>query len=238
MDNLYMYNKYADPPKEALRQFNNGRFSGTDINPMWRIRVLTEEYGECGIGWYCIPKNRWTEKAEYEAVINGKTAKLLDIAVFYEVELYVKRDGKWSMPIYGVGGNSFSEYSKKQDRIITSDEAYKMAYTDALGIACKALGIGANVWWKFPDSKYARSNVEAERSNAEPAAKPQNESAKGTPVNQSTVHPPVCADCGCVIVEHGDRSSQEMAHAAKDKFGRVLCIQCGKDEAARRAAAS
>lgn len=160
MDNLAMYNKYAQPPAEALKEFNNGRFKGTDINPMWRIKVLTEEYGECGIGWYCVPIRRWSERAEYDAIINGETKRMLDVAVFYEVELYVKRNGEWSKPIYGVGGNSFSEYSKKQGRIVSSDEAYKMAYTDALGIACKALGIGADVWWKSNDSKYTRKSEE------------------------------------------------------------------------------
>ena len=44
MDNLTMYKKYAQPPADALKEFNNGRFKGTDINPMWRIKVLTEEY--------------------------------------------------------------------------------------------------------------------------------------------------------------------------------------------------
>ena len=43
MNNLDMYNRYAQPPKEALKEFNNGRFKGTDINPMWRIMVLTKE---------------------------------------------------------------------------------------------------------------------------------------------------------------------------------------------------
>ncbi|WP_254555280.1 hypothetical protein, partial [Salmonella enterica] len=29
-----------------------GRLKGmTDINPMWRIKALTEQFGPCGIGW-------------------------------------------------------------------------------------------------------------------------------------------------------------------------------------------
>ena len=31
--------------------------------------------------------------------------------------------------------------------LYTSDEAYKMALTDALSVACKALGMGADVYW-------------------------------------------------------------------------------------------
>ena len=51
-DNLTYYNYARQVPKEALKAFNNGRFSGTDINPMWRIKMLTEMFGPCGVGWY------------------------------------------------------------------------------------------------------------------------------------------------------------------------------------------
>lgn len=144
MDNLTMYNKYAQPPQSALKAFNNGRFKGTDINPMWRIRALTEEYGEAGFGWYTKTTRMWREDCK-----DGTAA------VFCEVELFVKRDGEWSAPIVGVGGNTLDRVGKNGNQV--SDEAYKMAYTDALGIACKALGIGANVWWEASDgSKYAQ----------------------------------------------------------------------------------
>ena len=43
--NLEIWNKYAEPPKEALKDFNNGTFSGTDINTMWRLTCLTEQFG-------------------------------------------------------------------------------------------------------------------------------------------------------------------------------------------------
>ena len=34
----------------------------TDINPVWRMKTLTEQYGPCGIGWYYEITDRWTEK--------------------------------------------------------------------------------------------------------------------------------------------------------------------------------
>lgn len=153
MGNLDMYNKYKQPPKDALKPFNNGRFSGTDINPMWRIKVLTEEYGECGFGWFSKLTRFWKEESP----------KTGEIAVFCEVELYVKRGDVWSSPIVGVGGNTF--VASRKNGLQASDEAYKMAYTDALGIACKALGIGADVWWKSPDSKYTEYHDDAEKGN-------------------------------------------------------------------------
>lgn len=217
MDNLSMYNRWAQPPAEALKEFNNGRFKGTDINPMWRIKVLTAEYGECGFGWYCNVNRMWKEESP----------ETNEIMVFCEVSLYVKRGEEWSKPIVGVGGNTF--VASRKSGLQASDEAYKMAYTDALGIACKALGIGANVWWKSPDSKYMKADMENQLS-------PNRDSAKtnGTSVNQSTVNPPVCADCGCAIAPYGKRTAQEMAKAAKDKYQRVLCVTCAQEEAARR----
>ena len=38
MDNMRFYEASRKVPKEAQKQFNNGSFSGTDINPMWRIK--------------------------------------------------------------------------------------------------------------------------------------------------------------------------------------------------------
>ena len=217
MDNLAMYNRWAQPPAEALKDFNNGRFKGTDINPMWRIRVLTEEYGECGFGWYCTVNRMWQEESPATK----------EIMVFCEVSLFVKRGEEWSKPIVGVGGNTFVASRKSGPQ--ASDEAYKMAYTDALGIACKALGIGANVWWKAPDSKYMKADLENQEQQKQSSAK-----TNGTSVSQSAVNPPVCADCGCVIAPYGKRTAQEMAKAAKDKYQRVLCVTCAQEEAARR----
>lgn len=61
-------------------------------------------------------------------------------------------------------------------------------------------------------------------------------SGKPVPVSQSTVNPPLCEDCKKPIEAHGERSAQQMARASKDKFGRVLCVECAKDEAASLAA--
>ena len=52
-DNLELYNKVRSVPKEAQKPIQAGRLKGmTDINPMWRIKTLTEQFGACGKGWY------------------------------------------------------------------------------------------------------------------------------------------------------------------------------------------
>ena len=94
-NNLETYEKLRTVPKEAQKQFNNGKFSGTDINPMWRIKKMTEVFGMCGIGWYVEVVNREMIKAD-----NGEQS------AFVSVNLYIKdeKSGEWSKPIYGEGG--------------------------------------------------------------------------------------------------------------------------------------
>lgn len=142
MENLEIWNKYKEVPATALKDFDNGKFRGTDINTMWRLKCLTEEFGMCGIGWYYKPVKMWTEKCE-----NG------DVFAFTEIELYIKVNGEWSMPISGNGGNKLVRITKNGD-YSTSDEAFKMAITDAIGVACRNLGFGADVYWANDKTKY------------------------------------------------------------------------------------
>lgn len=152
MNNLEIYNNYRTVPKEAQKEIKGGRMNGkTDINPMWRIKALTEQFGPCGIGWYYNPVKKWIEQYGEE------------IAAFVDIELFIKLDGEWSMPISGTGGSMFA--AKEKNGIYVSDECYKMATTDAISVACKQLGFGADIYWSGDRSKY---DGDGERKN-EPA---------------------------------------------------------------------
>lgn len=142
MENLEIYEKYRTVPDNALKPFDNGKFKGTDINTMWRIKSLTEQFGPCGLGWYFIPKRLWSETTP-----NGEQF------AFAEIELFVKYDGEWSKPISGNGGNKLARITK-DGLFSTSDEAYKGAVTDALGVACRNLGFGADTYWANDRTKY------------------------------------------------------------------------------------
>lgn len=145
MENLDLYEKVRSVPDSAKKTIKGGRTSGmTDINPMWRIKVLTEQFGPCGIGWYYIPTRKWLETSGNE------------IAAFVDIDLYIKVDGEWSKPIPGNGGSMFA--SKEKSGIYVSDECYKMATTDAISVACKQLGIGADVYWDSDQTKYNKQN--------------------------------------------------------------------------------
>ena len=145
MENLYYYNLCREVPQTAQKRIQGGRISGmTDINPMWRIKKLTEMFGPCGIGWYYKTVREWLEP--YQETV----------AAFVKIELYIKVDGEWSMPIQGTGGSMFVEIQKNGAHV--SDECYKMATTDAISVACKQLGIGADIYWDKDKTKYCQTD--------------------------------------------------------------------------------
>jgi hypothetical protein len=142
MDNLKLYEAIRQVPEEAQKPIQGGRLKGmTDINPMWRIKTLTEQFGVCGIGWYY---EILQEKIEEGA--NDEKVALVKIA------LYIKQGNEWSKPIIGTGGSMF--VAKERGGLYTSDEAFKMALTDAISVSCKALGMGADIYWQGDRTKY------------------------------------------------------------------------------------
>lgn len=150
--NMDIYNQVRSVPREAQKTITGGRLNGmTDINPMWRIKRLTELFGPCGIGWKYIIKNKNIEPASDN-----------QIAAFVEIELFIKVDGVWSDAIPGIGGNMF--VAKEKSGLHTSDECYKMCLTDALGVACKALGIGADIYFEKDATKYTETDQNKEKT--------------------------------------------------------------------------
>ena len=139
-NNMEIYEASRSVPQEAQKGFDNGSFKGTDINPMWRIKKLTELFGPCGIGWY------------YEVISERNETHHDQTMAIVDLNLFVKVDGEWSKPIYGTGGNLLVRPTKSGPR--ASDEGYKMALTDALSVACKALGIGADIYFSKDRTKY------------------------------------------------------------------------------------
>lgn len=142
MSNLKLYDAVRSVPENAKKRITGGRLSGmTDINPMWRIKTLTEQFGICGIGWKYVITDKRLEKGAND-----------EIAAFVDVDLYIKVDGEWSEAIPGTGGSAF--VAKERNGMYTSDECFKMALTDALSVACKALGFAADVYFEKDRTKY------------------------------------------------------------------------------------
>lgn len=151
MQNMELYNAWREVPENAKRPITAGRLKGkTDINPMWRIRVLTERFGPCGIGWgYTIDK-LWIE----DGTGGERTANVM-IGLWYRAE-----NGEKSDPIPAIGGSAL--VARETKGLYTSDECYKMALTDAISVAAKALGVGADVYWEADATKYRKNDAPQE----------------------------------------------------------------------------
>ena len=141
IENMELYNKFGTTPENAKKPILAGRLKGmTDTNPMFRIKSLTEQFGPVGFGWYYEITEKWLETGS-EGVI----------CAFVDINLYVKYKGQWSKPIQGTGGSTF--VAKEQKGLYTDDEAYKKALTDAISVACKSLGMCADIYYA-KDAKY------------------------------------------------------------------------------------
>lgn len=205
MDNLSIYELVRSVPEKAQKKITGGNLNGfTDINPMWRIKMLTEIFGPCGIGWYYTIDSQWTETAA-----DGRTA------AFCNITLYVKSDGEWSKGIPGTGGSMFVDLAKEKQK--ASDECYKMAQTDAFSVACKLLGIGADVYWDKDKTKYSNDG---------------NPSGSSKPSPQANSQLYACEECGSVFAPgtfNGVKfSAKEAYDEALKRRGAHICGACFK----------
>lgn len=140
---LKLWERVREVPQGAQKIIKGGRLKDmTDINPMWRLKTLTENFGPCGVGWKYEVTNKWLEKGAQE-----------EVAAFVDINLYIKVDGEWSAAIPGTGGSRF--VAKERGGLYTSDECFKMALTDAISVSCKALGMGADIYWSADKTKYS-----------------------------------------------------------------------------------
>lgn len=204
-ENLKIYNAVRECPKEALKPISAGRLKGkSDINPMWRIKKLTELYGPAGIGWYYEIVKQWLE-----------TGANNEISAFCNINLYIKVNGEWSKPIQGIGGSSF--VAKQNSGLYVSDECFKMALTDAISVACKALGFAANVYWDNDKTKYS----------------PQSDAANTSSESKQYC----CVECGTPFKPFTSKgvnySAGQAYHICEKKYGKAICKAC-RDKAVQK----
>lgn len=168
-DNMNVYEKARSVPPEALKAIQGGRLKGmSDINPMWRIKMLTELFGMCGVGWKM-------EITDRRLVPGGGD----ETVCFVDINLYVKVDGTWSEAIPGQGGSSF--VTMERNGLFTSDECFKMATTDAIGSACKMLGMAADVYFEKDRTKYSQGEEAAAQAPQLPYSAPSSQSTQQQP---------------------------------------------------------
>ena len=237
MDNMELYNKLRIVPAEAKTPIAAGRLKGfTDINPMWRIKALTDTFGPCGFGWwYKITDKRMEGLAQ-------------EVRAFVDIELYVKWDGEVSQPIPGTGGASF--LTQETRGAYTSDECYKMALTDAISVAAKALGLAADVYYEKDRDKYTTVDQDppaaayADTLVKMDAARKQQAKPRQAPPPPDIVPAPgessdgqyICDCCGMPISpvkkKNGEVWSPKMiaSWSIAEFDGRQYCSDCAKKE--------
>lgn len=142
-ENLRYWDQLGKTDPAHTKQFQrSGGFKGTAIKPMWCNLRMTEFFGPCGIGW-------GPDKPEYQVIPVED-----EVLVFCTVGLWYM-DGDTKAQVYGVGGDKVLVKQANGSR--SSDEAFKAAYTDALGNAMKFIGVAADVHMGlFDDNKYVQ----------------------------------------------------------------------------------
>jgi len=157
MSNLDLWNKLGRTDPAHTKGFKRaGGFGGTAIKPIYTEQKMTEEFGPCGTGW-----------GFSEPVFQTVPASEGQIAVYCWLSLWYVLDGKKSEPVFGVGGDMV--VVKQSAGLRTDDEAFKKAFTDAIGNAMKHIGMSADVHMGlFDDSKYVQEVREEVRKAAKP----------------------------------------------------------------------
>ena len=208
--NLDIWEKVRGVPQTAIKPIEGGRLKGmSDINPMWRLKALTEQFGICGIGW------------KYEITEKKLERSGDEVAAFVDINLYIKVNSEWSAAIPGTGGSSF--VAKERSGLYMNDECYKMALTDAISVACKALGVGADVYWNKDKTKYSNTETTTTSNTINPAqAKRMFTIAKG---NDQLVKQ--------VLTEYGhEKTSQVKWSEYEDICGKIEILAKEQEEVA------
>jgi hypothetical protein len=164
--NTKIYRDLSRTDPNATKPFQKkGGFQGTAIDPAWRWMRLTEYFGPCGQGW----------GAEQLAFHIAEGIAFVCVRLWYRVP---NEDGSmgtgeqcWTPPQWG--GSELIKVQKGYT--VTSDEALKMAMTDAMGkCAGMYLGLGADIYLgSFEDDKYREESEHLYSIKANSALLPQ-----------------------------------------------------------------
>lgn len=217
MDNMEIYNRVRSVPDEAKKTIGAGRLKGfTDINPMWRIKALTETFGPCGLGWWYVIKDKRLE----QGLDN-------EIRAFVDIDLFYRWNGETSQPVPGTGGSSFVTVEKNGP--YCSDECFKMALTDAISTAAKAIGVAADVYYAKDRSKYTAQEEAKPLEKCELCGSPitdkRNSDGRITKADDIIAWSMKNAGmklCGSCVAQYGKQKAQEAAQQQKDEYRAAL----------------
>ncbi|TWA70599.1 hypothetical protein FBZ84_102149 [Azospirillum baldaniorum] len=145
-DPMHLWNRLKRTDPKATKPFTrSGGFRGTQIDPTWRLMMMTEVFGPVGKGW------------GYEQMDWTIAERMIFICArvwYLDPETGEKC---WTGPQWGG-----TEMVRRRNGIeAPDDECFKMSMTDAVGKCLVQLGLAADVHMgQFDDSKY-REEAEA-----------------------------------------------------------------------------
>lgn len=200
-----MDNRYlavATPPSEILKVIEAGKLKG-------RYDINPQWKIEAMTSTYGLCGEGW----KYE-VVNTETVSCPagELLLFMMVQVRIKGKEGWSESITGYGGDYIIQSNK--NGLVPNDEAYKMALTDALGNALKVLGVAADVYRGNMDKMESKYSKRAS-SYAPAPPTPTTTNSNGC----------TCEICGSAI-------SEKVQAFSIRKYGRSLCMDCQKVQAA------
>lgn len=143
-DNMKIWDAVSKTDPAHTKPFKRaGGFSGTAIKPIWTVKRLTEQFGPVGVGW------GMGEPSFNVVPVEGEVMVYCTVTCWHT-------DPKHTF--VGVGGDKIT--AKRNSGPFNDDEAFKKAFTDAVGNAFKFVGFGADVHMgQFEDSKYVEETA-------------------------------------------------------------------------------
>lgn len=146
-NNMRHWSKLCTTDPKQTKPFQRpGGFRGTAIKPIWNIARLTEHFGPMGVGW-------GTEEPKFNIIDTGNGGEIMVYCVLQCWYIDPEAPEGDRGIVWGIGGDRVA--SKRSGAMFSNDEAYKMAYTDALMNAFMRVGMSADVYMGlFEDVKY------------------------------------------------------------------------------------
>lgn len=158
-DNLALWTRLKRTDPKATKPFQRaGGFRGTQIDPTWRLQIMTETFGPVGQGWG-YDQTEWT---------------VVERMVFVCVKVWYRDPATgevaWTGPQWG--GTELVR-RRRDGSEEPNDEAFKMSITDAVGKCLVQIGLAADVHMgQFDDSKYREESEAYFTAKANPDTQP------------------------------------------------------------------
>jgi hypothetical protein len=165
--NFRLWDQLSKTDPKHTKAITGRGFDGTAIKPMYSIMKMTELFGPVGTGWG-MDRPDFTTIPTVDGMLVFCTASVWYIDPDGDKPVSTDAFGEPMARVYGVGGDVVHG-KRASGKLFADDEAFKKAYTDALGNAFKFLGVAADIHMgQFDDSKYVQQLNEEFRRAEDP----------------------------------------------------------------------